>query len=53
MSEDAVANTTVTWLDPDWAELRVQKMQIKLHQCAADPDRRFDDCSTWGTTPQR
>jgi retron-type reverse transcriptase len=44
MSEDAVVNTTVTWLDPDWAELRVRKMQTKLHQwAAADPDRRFDD----------
>ena len=44
MSEDTVVNTMVTWLDPDWAELRVRKMQTKLHQwAAADPDRRFDD----------
>jgi len=44
MSEDAMVNTTVTWLDPDWAELRVRKMQTKLHQWAvADPDRRLDD----------
>jgi len=44
MSEDTVVNTAVTWLDPDWAELRVRKMQTKLHQwAAANPDRRFDD----------
>ena len=44
MSEDTVVNTTVTWLDPQWAELRVRKIQTKLHQwAAADPDRRFDD----------
>jgi group II intron reverse transcriptase/maturase len=44
MSEDTEVNTAVTWLDPDWAWLRVQKMQTKLHQWAvADPDRRFDD----------
>ena len=44
MSEDTEVNTAVTWLDPDWAWLRVQKMQTKLHQWAvADPGRRFDD----------
>ena len=44
MSEDTAVNTAVTWLDPDWAELRVRQMQTKLHQwAAADPDRRFDD----------
>lgn len=44
MVEDTVVNTAVTWLDPDWAELRVRRMQTKLHQWAVvDPGRRFDD----------
>ena len=44
MSEDTTVNTEVTWLDPAWAESRVRRMQVKLHQWAvAGPGRRFDD----------
>lgn len=44
MSEDTTVNTEVTWLDPMWAEARVRRMQVKLHQWAVtDPGRRFDD----------
>jgi RNA-directed DNA polymerase len=37
-------NIGAPWPDLDEAEMRVLKMQLKLHQWAtADPDRRFDD----------
>jgi len=37
-------NTGELWSDPDWAWLRVRRMQTKLHHWAVDdPDRRFDD----------
>ncbi len=37
-------NTDAPWPDLDEAELRVLKIQTKLHQWAIDdPDRRFDD----------
>jgi RNA-directed DNA polymerase len=37
-------NTGAPWPDLDEAELRVHRMQTKLHQWAtADPGRRFDD----------
>src|SRR4029450_3639939 len=41
---EALVNTGEPWPDPDGAELRVLRMQTKLHQWAADdPGRRFDD----------
>ena len=37
-------NTGELWSDPDWAWLRVRRMQTKLHHWAVDdPDRQFDD----------
>ncbi|WP_433709398.1 group II intron reverse transcriptase/maturase [Nocardia sp. CA-084685] len=37
-------NTSASWPDPDTAELRVRRMQRKLHHWAVDDvDRRFDD----------
>jgi RNA-directed DNA polymerase len=41
---EALVNTGEPWPDLDQAEQRVQQMQTKLHQWAADdPGRRFDD----------
>jgi hypothetical protein len=41
---EALVNTGESWPDPQGAELRVQRMQAKLHQWAAeDPGRRFAD----------
>ena len=37
-------NTDVLWPEPEWAEVKVLRIQTKLHQWAnEDPDRRFDD----------
>jgi RNA-directed DNA polymerase len=44
MSKDTGVNAPVAWLDEEFAESRVWRMQTKLHQwAAADPGRRFDD----------
>lgn len=45
MSEDAPVNTdAVTWPEETYAQVRVRRMQDKLHCWAVgDPDRRFDD----------
>jgi RNA-directed DNA polymerase len=44
MSKDTGVNTPVAWLDEEFAESRVWRMQTKLHQwAAADPGRRFGD----------
>ena len=45
-------NTDVSWPGFDEAELRVLRMQAKLHQWATDsPDRRFDDLFNLVTDP--
>ncbi|MEV7817825.1 group II intron reverse transcriptase/maturase [Streptomyces flaveolus] len=44
MSEDTGVDAPVTWPVAEYAELRVRKMQIKLHRWAvADHGFRFDD----------
>ncbi|MFJ5851020.1 hypothetical protein [Streptomyces sp. NPDC092903] len=44
MSEDTGVDAPVTWPVAEYAELRVRKMQIKLHRGAvADHGFRFDD----------
>ncbi|MGW5354195.1 hypothetical protein ACWERV_27200 [Streptomyces sp. NPDC004031] len=44
MSEDTWVDAPVTWPVAEYAELRVRKMQIKLHRWAvADHGFRFDD----------
>jgi RNA-directed DNA polymerase len=41
---EALVNTGGPWLAPEGAEMRVRRMQAKLHRWAAgDPGRRFDD----------
>ena len=36
-------NTSASWPDPETAELRVRRMQRKLHWAVDETDRCFDD----------